>query len=52
MSRSRTFVAKVIPASGQVDLKRTLRLFTIVYVVQAGVGIVTGITYAIWLLYW
>jgi hypothetical protein len=30
----------------------TLRILAIIYVVQAGVGIATGIAYAVWLLYW
>jgi hypothetical protein len=30
----------------------TLRIFALIYVVQAGVGIATGVGYAVWLLYW
>jgi hypothetical protein len=30
----------------------TLRILTVIYVVQAGVGIATGISYAVWLLFW
>jgi hypothetical protein len=29
-----------------------LRIFAIIYVVQAGIGIVAGVGYAVWLLYW
>jgi hypothetical protein len=31
---------------------RTLRILAVIYVVQAGVGVATGIAYAVWLLYW
>jgi hypothetical protein len=30
----------------------TLRILAVIYVVQAGVGIATGVAYAVWLLYW
>ena len=30
----------------------TLRILAVIYVVQAGAGIVTGVGYAVWLLYW
>jgi hypothetical protein len=30
----------------------TLRILTVIYVVQAAAGIVTGVAYAVWLLYW
>ena len=30
----------------------TLRILTVIYVVQAGVGIATGVAYAVWLLCW
>jgi len=29
-----------------------LRIFAVIYVVQAAVGIATGVGYAVWLLYW
>jgi hypothetical protein len=29
-----------------------LRIFAIVYAVQAALGIITGVAYAVWLLYW
>jgi hypothetical protein len=32
-------------------MKRYLGLFALVYVVQAGLGIVLGFAYALWLLY-
>lgn len=30
----------------------TLRIFAVIYVVQAGIGTVAGVAYAVWLLYW
>jgi hypothetical protein len=30
----------------------TLRILAVMYVVQAGVGIATGVVYAVWLVYW
>jgi hypothetical protein len=33
-------------------MRITLRILTAVYVVQAAVGIATGVAYAVWLLYW
>jgi len=30
----------------------TLRILTVIYLVQAGVGAATGVAYAVWLLYW
>jgi hypothetical protein len=30
----------------------TVRMLAVVYVCQAGVGIVLGFAYAVWLLYW
>ena len=30
----------------------TLRILAVIYLVQAGVGIATGVAYAVWLLYW
>jgi len=30
----------------------TLRILTVIYVVQAAAGIATGVAYAVWLLYW
>jgi hypothetical protein len=30
----------------------TLRILAIIYVVQASVGIATGVAYAVWLLCW
>ena len=30
----------------------TLRILAIMYVVQAGVGVVLGFAYPLWLLYW
>jgi hypothetical protein len=30
----------------------TLRVLAVVYVVQAGLGTVAGVAYALWLLYW
>jgi hypothetical protein len=30
----------------------TLRILIVIYVVQAGVGIATGVSYALWVLYW
>jgi hypothetical protein len=29
----------------------TLRFFAVIYVVQAGIGTVAGVAYAVWLLY-
>jgi hypothetical protein len=29
----------------------TLRIFAVIYVVQAGIGTVAGVAYAVWLLY-
>jgi hypothetical protein len=29
-----------------------LRLFAVVYLAQAGVGIAVGVGYAVWLVYW
>jgi hypothetical protein len=30
----------------------TLRFLAVVYVVQAGLGTVAGVAYAVWLMYW
>jgi hypothetical protein len=30
----------------------TLRILAVMYAFQAGVGIATGVAYAVWLLYW
>lgn len=43
VSRPRTIVPK--PAG-------VLRVFAIIYAVQAAAGIVAGVAYAVWLLYW
>jgi hypothetical protein len=29
-----------------------LRIIAVLYLIQAGVGIATGVAYAMWLLYW
>jgi hypothetical protein len=29
-----------------------MRILAVIYVVQAGVGVATGVAYAVWLLYW
>jgi len=29
-----------------------VRILTVIYVAQAGAGIVAGVDYAVWLLYW
>jgi hypothetical protein len=42
VSRTRT----IVPKSGGV-----LRIFAIIYVVQAAIGISAGVVYAVWLLY-
>ena len=33
------------------SVTNTVRLFAVVYVVQAGIGIALGFAYAVWLLY-
>ena len=35
---------------GQVGARGTLRIFTIIYVAQACIGIAAGVAYAVWLL--
>jgi hypothetical protein len=37
---------------GTDSLMTTLRILAVIYVVQAGVGVATGVAYAVWLLYW
>jgi hypothetical protein len=39
------------PIVGQVGARGTLRIFTIIYVAQACVGIAAGAAYAVWLMY-
>jgi hypothetical protein len=34
------------------SLMTTLRILAVIYVVQAGVGVASGVAYAVWLLYW
>jgi hypothetical protein len=34
------------------SLMTILRILAVIYVVQAGVGVATGVAYAVWLLYW
>jgi hypothetical protein len=34
------------------SLVTTMRILAVIYVVQAGVGVATGVAYAVWLLYW
>jgi hypothetical protein len=48
-SRARAFVPKMASRFGTAG---ALRIFVIVYVVQAALGITTGVAYAVWLLYW
>jgi hypothetical protein len=48
-SRARAFVPKM---ASQFGAGGALRIFAIVYAVQATLGIVTGVAYAVWLLYW
>jgi hypothetical protein len=51
VSFSRTFGPKLLPVLGQGGA-RAARILTVIYLVQAGVGITTGVIYAVWLLYW
>jgi hypothetical protein len=51
LSFARTFVPRMLPVLGQGGAK-AVRILTVIYVVQAGVGIAGGVTYAVWLLYW
>jgi hypothetical protein len=48
-SRARAFVPKMASRFGAGG---ALRIFAIVYAVQAALGIITGVAYAVWLLYW
>ena len=48
-SRARAFVPKMVSRFGAGG---ALRIFAIVYVAQAALGITTGVAYAVWLLYW
>jgi hypothetical protein len=41
----------MLPVLGQVGASGTLRIFTIIYIAQACVGIAAGVAYAIWLLF-
>jgi hypothetical protein len=47
-----TFAPRLLPALGQVGSKRALRIFAFIYIIQAILGIATGVVYAVWLLYW
>jgi hypothetical protein len=46
---SRTFVPKMTSRFGAGGV---LRIFAIIYAVQAALGIAAGVAYAVWLLYW
>jgi hypothetical protein len=37
---------------GATGAMSTLRTLAVIYVVQAGVGMATGVAYTLWLLYW
>jgi hypothetical protein len=41
----------MLPVLGQGGA-RAVRILTVIYVAQAGAGIVAGVVYAVWLLYW
>jgi hypothetical protein len=47
-SRARAFVPKMASRFGAGG---ALRIFAIVYAIQATLGITTGVAYAVWLLY-
>jgi len=47
--RARAFVPRMASRFGAGG---ALRIFAIVYAVQATLGIATGVAYAVWLLYW
>jgi hypothetical protein len=51
VSNSRTF-GRSVSCFGAGGVMTKLRILAIIYVVQAGIGIAAGVTYAVWLLYW
>jgi hypothetical protein len=51
VSFTRTFAPRLLPVLGQGGAK-AVRILTVIYFVQAGAGIVAGVVYAVWLVYW
>ena len=49
VSRARTSVPKM---SSRFGAGGALRIFAIIYAVQAALGITAGVAYAVWLLHW
>jgi hypothetical protein len=41
-----------LPRLNRGGVMTAVRIFAVVYVIQAGVGIAFGFAYAVWLMYW
>jgi hypothetical protein len=52
VNQSRASVAVHAPRFRTGSVKTTLRIFATIYLLQAAIGIATGVAYAFWLMNW